>query len=83
MQTVWDYVTIAIFAGLIVVFLKRSMDEQTGNDPMWRYLPPALACALGNYLGNEGYGLLAVAVIVATLAYIVHIIKPFARFPKP
>jgi len=83
MHTPYDFLTIFIFAGLIVVFLQRSMAEQTGDDPMWRYLLAACGCAIGNYLGNEGYPIPALLVIVGTLAFIVHTIRPFSRFPRP
>lgn len=78
MQTVYDWVSIAIFSGLIVLFLQKSMSERP-NDKMISYLPPALGCGLGNYLGNEGYGLVAFAVLAAAVAYIWYVLKPFAR----
>ncbi len=83
MHTVYDFLTIFIFAGLIVVFLQRSMGDYQGDDPMWRYLVAAVGCAAANYLGNAGYAIPAVLLIVATLAFIVHTIRPFPRFPRP
>ena len=52
------------------------MDEPP--DTIWQYLPPAVGCAVSNYLGNEGYMIPAVIVIVAVMAYIYHFLKPFA-----
>ncbi len=83
MQTIFDYLTIFIFAGLIVIFLQRSVGEEREDDPMWRYLVAALGCAVANFLGNQGYAIPAVVVIVGTVAFIVHAIKPFSRFPRP
>lgn len=76
MHTVYDWLTVAVFSGLIVLFLQRSSLEQQ-TDSIWHYLPPALGCAVANYLGNEGYPLPAVAVLVATAAFIWYVLKPF------
>lgn len=84
MQTVYDWVTVAIFAGLIVIFLQRSVGEGEPQDSILSYLPPAIGCAVSNYFGNEGlehdnmvYQLLAALGIVAVLAYTYFVIKPF------
>lgn len=75
METIYDWVTVLLFAGLITLFLQRSsMDEPP--DTIWHYIPPAIACALANYLGNEGYAIPAVAVLVAGAAYVVKVLKP-------
>lgn len=76
METVYDWVTVAVFAGLAVLFLQRSSEEEP-RDKIIHYLPPALGCAVSNYLGNEGYMIPAVGLIVATLAYINFVLKPF------
>ena len=84
MQTIYDWVTVAIFAGLIVIFLQRSVGDGEPQDSILSYLPPAIGCAVSNYFGNEGlendntaYQLLAAAGIVAVLAYTFYVIKPF------
>ena len=81
METVFDYLTMAIFAGLIVLFLQRSMGEETYRDSLWQYLVASVGCALGNYLGNEGYRIFAVLVIGATLAFIFYVLRPFEKPP--
>lgn len=78
METVYDWVTVAIFAGLIVLFLQRSTEEEP-RDSMWQYLGASLGCAVSNYLGNEGYHYLAIPAILGTLAYIQIALKPFER----
>ncbi len=78
METVYDWITVAIFAGLIVLFLQRSTAE-VQVDSMIQYLPPALGCALGNYLGNNDHPLLALLVIATVPIYIWLVLKPFAR----
>lgn len=90
MSTVFDFLTMGIFAGLIVLFLKRSVgddaalpqgDEPAPDDHLWQYLVAAVGCAVANYVGNEGYPLPAVALIGATLAFIAYILRPFPNFP--
>lgn len=78
METVFDWVTVAIFAGLIVLFLQRSTAEAP-VDRVVDYLPPALCCAVGNYLGNNGHPLLAIVVIAVIPVYVWFVLKPFAR----
>jgi len=81
-QTVYDWGTMIVFAGLVVLFLQRSQGE--ARDQLWQYLVAAVGCAVTNYLGNEGiklenttYHIGAVALGVATLAFIYFVLKPF------
>lgn len=77
METVYDWITIAIFGGLVVLFLHRSVSEREPQDTIYHYLPPAVGCAFANYVGNHGQGPLSAAIVVAVLAYIVLVLKPF------
>ena len=83
MQTVYDWVTIALFAGLIVIFLQRSVGQRSDDivdekqDSIWAYLAPSVGLAVANYLGNEGYDIPAWVLIVGVCIYIQLIIKPF------
>jgi len=78
LETVYDWVTVAVFAGLAVLFLQRSSEDRP-RDKIVHYLPPALGCAVANYIGNEGYMLPAVGMIVLTMAYVYFFLKPFDR----
>jgi hypothetical protein len=78
LETIYDWVTVAIFAGLVVLFLQRSTAEEP-SDRLIDYLPPALGCAVANWLGNNGYPLFAVLAIVAVGAYTWYVLKPLAR----
>jgi len=85
LETVYDWVTIAIFAGLVVLFLQRS-SAPSPVDSIWQYLGAALGCALANWFGNEAiagagiaYHIAAVATVLATLAYIYIVLKPLDR----
>lgn len=80
MQTAYDWISVAIFAGLVVLLLQRSSREEP-TDQLWQYLPPAIGCAVANYFGNEGNHLVAVLVLAAVIGYIFHILKP-EIFPK-
>lgn len=84
MNTLYDWVTVIIFAGLIVLFLQRSTDqaEDQGNDSIFLYLGAGVACAVANYLGNHGFAWLAIPLIGATIAYIVYWLKPFTPGPR-
>lgn len=77
METVYDWITVIIFGALVVLFLHRSVQPEEPTDRIVHYLPPAIGCALANYVGNEGYGLPSFIIVVVVLVYIVLILKPF------
>ena len=77
METVYDWITVAIFGGLVVLFLHRSMQEGEPQDTIYHYLPPAIGCAIANYVGNHGQGPLSAIIVVGVLIYVVLILKPF------
>jgi hypothetical protein len=81
LETIFDWISIAVFAGLIVLFLQRSSEAEP-KDQLWQYGIPAVGCAVSNYLGNEGYTLFAILVLGGALAYIWAILKPQDDF-KP
>jgi len=78
METVYDWLTMAIFSGLVVLFLQRSTLE-TPPDTIWHYMPPSIACAVANYLGNKGYEWASYAILIGIGAYIIVILN--VRFP--
>jgi len=79
LETIYDWLTVALFAGLVVLFLQRSTGEDEPRDSIWQYLGAAVGCALSNYLGNHGYPIPAVLVFAATIAYVYYVLKPFDR----
>ena len=81
METVYDWVTMALFAGLAVLFLQRSMEEEL-QDSMLHYLIAGVGCAVANYLGNSGQDILAILLIFATIGFILHFLRPFQIGPK-
>jgi hypothetical protein len=75
METIFDWLTVLTFAGLAVLYLQRSALAEP-SDHIWQYLPPAIGCALVNYIGNEGYTIPAALGLVVVLAYIYYVLKP-------
>jgi hypothetical protein len=84
METIYDVLTLAIFAGLIVLLLQRSTSSDCEWDaPLYMYLIAGGGCAVANYFGNEGHDAIGIVLIAGTLAFIHYFLKPFQSFPKP
>ena len=79
MNSIYDWVTMLIFGGLVVLFLQRSAGPAHPSDRIYHYLPPALGCAVANYLGNNDQRVAAVALIIAVVGYILLFMKPFDK----
>ncbi len=84
METVYDWVTVGIFAGLVVLFLQRSVGEQ--RDSMWPYFAASVMCMLINQVGNKAVetgDLLthaaATAGVIGILAFVHHFLRPFGN----
>jgi hypothetical protein len=84
METVYDWVTVAIFAGLIVLFLQRSVGPE--RDQMWPYFAASVGCAVINQVGNKAIDdgsmmlhIVSIAGITAILAFIQYFLKPFGK----
>ncbi|PKP98144.1 MAG: hypothetical protein CVT74_11920 [Alphaproteobacteria bacterium HGW-Alphaproteobacteria-13] len=81
METIWDWITVFTFAGLVTLLLQRSAEEEP-RDQLWQYAPPAVGCAIVNQIGNEGYHAVAAVLFVGVVAYIFKVLKvpiPFLR----
>lgn len=74
LQTIWDWLSILAFAGLVTLMLQRSA-EQEPRDKLWQYLPPAVALAVVNYLGNHEQPWIAGALLVGVIVYIFKVLK--------
>lgn len=86
LETIYDWVTVAIFAGLVVLFLQRSTGDRPPQDSMLHYLVASLGCAVSNYFGNKAvagdgvvYHLIAIGLIGATLAFVHIVLKPLDK----
>ena len=78
METVFDWISIVLFSGIVVIFLQRSALPEP-VDKLWHYLPPAIGCATVNFLGNHDQPALAITLAVATIAYVFYVLKPLAK----
>ena len=79
MSTIYDWLTVGLFAGLVVLFLQRSSSEEPG-DRLRDYLLAGCGCAAVNQLGNEGMHLLAVLALVGLLGFIHLTLRPLDEF---
>ena len=78
METVYDWLTVALFAGLIVIFLERSTSaEAHESDSLLNYLVAGAGCALTNYLGNHGHDAFAILLFISTIGFVLFFIRPF------
>ncbi|TZG28025.1 XrtV sorting system accessory protein [Sphingomonas montanisoli] len=85
METPYDWITVAMFAGLVVLFMQRST-AVAPRDSLWQYLVAAVGCAVANYFGNHAvedksilYHAIAVALILATAVFVFVVLKPLDR----
>jgi Flp pilus assembly protein TadB len=69
MQTIYDWITVFLFAGLVTRYLQQSAADTGEDASLLHYLIAAIGCAVANWLGNRGDTLPAVAVIAITMAY--------------
>ena len=77
MSSIYDWVSLGIFAGIIVLFLHRATAERAEDDvSLIYYLVPAAGCAIGDYLGNHGEGLLGALMFAAAIAFVFFYLKP-------
>lgn len=83
MDTAYDWITVGIFAGLVVVFLQRSVGEH--HDAVWPYFAAMIACAAINQVGNKAVEdgnlslhIAAAAGILAIIGFIQYFIQPFS-----
>lgn len=67
MSTIFDFVTVLIFLGIVVLFFQFSKKE---DQDILAYIWPCVGCALGNYFGNKGFDLGGWTFIALTLVYV-------------
>lgn len=84
MDTIYDWLSLAIFAGLIVLFLQRATSEHGERDvSLLYYLAAGAGCAVANYLGNKGNDIFAILLLCGTVAFIALVLKPFKLTSRP
>ena len=79
MKSIYDLVSLCLFAGLAILFLQRSASSKPDRVALWRYGVAGLGCAAADVLGNNGYQIAAIAALAAVVAFSVVMLKPFER----
>lgn len=79
METPFDWLTLMVFTGLVVLLLQRSAAERP-VDKLWHYAPPAIGCAVVNWLGNHGQIAIALGGLAAVIGYIYFVLRPKITF---
>lgn len=84
METVYDWISVFMFAGLIVLFVHRSTSasDDEPDQSVIPYLVGGVGCAVGNYFGNEGMLALAILFLGATVLYILYYLRPIPGWPR-
>lgn len=84
MDTAYDWITVAIFAGLVVLFLQRSVGSD--QDSMWPYLAASIGCMSINWVGNQAiehndmtWHAMAIGGLIALVAFVQHFMNPFGK----
>ncbi|MBT8471080.1 MAG: hypothetical protein HKN14_06535 [Marinicaulis sp.] len=75
MTTIFDFLSVSLFIAAAGLFFSRFRKE---DPPLTPYVVVSLACAIGNWLGNNGNALLAVALFAAAAFLTLHLAsEPF------
>lgn len=77
METLFDLLSIKLFVAATLIFFYRLKRE---NSPLTPYMLIALVCAVSNWLGNHGFGIAAIALLVTASFYLLHLAgEPYAE----
>ena len=84
METIFDWISVALFSGIIVLFIHRATSgaDDDPDQPIIPYLVGGVGCAVGNYFGNQGMLPLAILVLGATILYILYYLRPIPGWPR-
>ena len=83
MKTIFDLISVALFAGLAILYLQRSAAEEPDQIPLWRYAAAAVGCAAADYLGNNGFAVASSLIFVVVVGFAIVMLKPFEKSPSP
>ncbi len=79
METIFDILAVTLFIAAAGLFFLRFRHE---NPPLGPYLLVSLVAATGNWLGNNGGGLAAVAFLMAGAFFTLHLAsEPYREEP--
>jgi multidrug transporter EmrE-like cation transporter len=82
MKTIYDVISMIIFAGIAVLYLHRSASEEQDQTALWKYAVAAGGCAVADYLGNHDQVVAAVVVFLALIVFSVVMLQPFKSGPS-
>ena len=81
MKTIFDFVTLALFAGLAILYLQRSASAAPDPVATWKYAIAAIGCAVADYLGDHDQQIASILIFVAVVIFSLAILHPFRRGP--
>lgn len=80
LETIFDLLAVLLFVATAGLFVLRFRHEEP---PVTPYLLIALVCAVGNWLGNNGGGPAAVALLIAGSFLALHLAgQPYREKPE-
>jgi FtsH-binding integral membrane protein len=77
MSTVYDFMTMGLFAVLAVIFLHRSTRNEPDTHPIWMYALAGIGCASANFAGNHGYPFIAVVLMALVTGFLLWVLGLF------
>lgn len=79
METIFDILAITLFVAAAGLFFMRFRHE---DPPLGPYIVVSLVAAVGNWLGNHGGGLAAIAFLMAGAFFTLHLAsEPYREDP--
>ncbi len=85
METAYDWITVGIFAGLVVLFMQRSTSDEVQQENDFAALLSwcrAWVARLPTTSATRGCTSLLSPLIIATLGFIIYFLRPFKSWPK-
>lgn len=82
MKTIFDLVTLALFAGLAILYLQRSASAAPDPVATWKYAIAAIGCAVADYLGDHDQQIASILIFAAVVIFSLATLHPFRRGPS-
>ena len=82
MKSIYDLVSIILFAGLAVLYLQRSASREPDSVALWNYAVAAVGCAVADYLGNHDQPVASVLSFIALIIFSIFMLRPFSQGPS-
>ena len=78
MQSPFTWLALLMFTGLAALMLQRSIAEKP-VDKLVLYAPPAIGCAVVDFLGNRSFVVAPIIGLALIVVYIMIVLRPSAR----